>query len=191
MACCLVARTCPCFFAVDRPSRPPPLSPPELILANVWTHPRLSLNVLPNSSVAGTLGGVHAKRGRRAARAPRQPRTLYGAFHFLGQQQFMPRMCCQEPSCAIQRLAASTETKGAAGSFATPEVRRQRQLFIIVSELYTHRKCVHPMQSPLPFCVRHTTVEDAAFFYTLLYTTCTLYLKRVHPVQVCLVCGCI
>lgn len=54
-----------------------------------------------------------------------------------------------------------------------------------MSELYTHRReSVHPLQSPA-FRARQT-MEGTVFFYTLLYTTCTLYLKRVHPVQVCL-----
>lgn len=119
---------------------------------------------------------------------------LDGAFHFLGQQFMPPEMHSGQEAPGHPGAAppeASAEAERATGSSVAPQVRRQRGLFIIVSELYTRGKSMHPMQSPLPFCVRHTTVEDAAFFYTLLYTTCTLYLKRVHPVQVCLVCGCI
>lgn len=137
-------------------------------------------------------------------------RILQGAFHFLRRQCcFMPRMSlCQSghlgPACSaqesvfrgplssrcsshnttIQKLAASTETKWAAGSFVTQEVR-QRGLFIIMSELYTHRReRAYTHCGSLPFVC--DAVEGAVFFYTLLYTTCTLYLKRVHPVQVCL-----
>lgn len=91
---------------------------------------------------------------------------------------------CSSHNTTIQKLAASTKTKWAAGSFVTLEVR-QRGLFIIISELYTQRReRAYTHYGSLPFVC--DKVEGAVFFYTLLYTTCTLYLKRVHPVQVCL-----
>lgn len=84
-----MARTCPCFFVVDRPV-------PATAFTSSWTDPRERLNtpsIVPQRS-AEQLGGRHPRRvhcqarqkgcaGKAGtARAPRRPRTLYGAFHF-------------------------------------------------------------------------------------------------------------